>query len=203
MSTFVKKAEFARQRGVSRAALTAWSARGLLVLSDTGLVSVEESNVRLDERPEIYRGGQSSLPSKEVARKAAGARKTSSARETPAAARRGNSKSSSPDWTTAEAIRRKESAVAKLKELEVKRQDGTYMRSDDARQEMGRIASRMLTLFESSIVEFSNAIAAKTPISSHDALRLLRASWREIRIRQAKALSAEAAALPEMIDDEE
>jgi hypothetical protein len=67
MSTFVKKAEFARQRGVSRAALTAWSARGLLVLSDTGLVNVEESNVRLDERPEIYRGGQSSLPSKEAA----------------------------------------------------------------------------------------------------------------------------------------
>jgi hypothetical protein len=203
MSTFVKKAEFARQRGVSRAALTAWSVRGLLVLSDDGRVDVTASNARLDERPEIYKGGQCSAPSTEVARKAAGARKTSSARETPAAATRGNSKSFSPDWTTAEAIRRKESAVAQLKELEVKRQAGTYMRADDARREMGRISSRMLTLFESSLPEFANAIAAQPPSSSREALRLLRATWRDIRARQAKSIMAEAEAMPALIQDDD
>jgi len=203
MAAFVKKSEFARQRGVSRAALTAWSARGLLVLSDDGRVDVTASNARLDERPEIYRGGQSSLPSKEAARKAAGARKGSSAGKPAAAAPCVPSKGSSPDWTTAEAIRRKESAVAQLKELEVKRQAGTYMRTDGARREMGRISSRMLTLFEASLTEFANAIAAAPPSSSREALRILRAAWREIRVRQSKALSMEAEAMPALIDDEE
>lgn len=203
MSTFVKKAEFARQRGVSRAALTAWSARGLLVLSDTGLVNVEESNVRLDERPEIYRGGQSSLPSKEAARKAAGARKGSSAGKPAAAAPCVPSKGSSPDWSTAEATRHKEIAVAQLKELEVKRQDGRFMRTDAARQQMGQIAARMVTLFESSLTEFANAVAAQPKSAQRDTLRVLRETWRGIRIRQAKALSAEAEALPPLVEDEE
>jgi len=203
MAAFVKKSEFARQRGVSRAALTAWSARGLLVLSDDGRVDVTASNARLDERPEIYRGGQCSVPSTEVATKAAGARKTSSARETPAAATRVPSKGSSPDWSTAEATRHKEIAVAQLKELEVKRQDGRFMRTDAARQQMGQIAARMVTLFESSLTEFANAVAAQPKSAQRDTLRVLRETWRGIRIRQAKALSAEAEALPPLVEDEE
>jgi hypothetical protein len=209
MSTFVKKAEFARQRGVSRAALTAWSARGFLVLDDAGLVNVEASSARLDERPEIYRGGQCSPPSTEATKKAAVARQGASPAPTaPTAPKaiREASKGTNPHsekWTTAEAIRRKESAVAQLKELEVKRQAGTYMRSDDARREMGRISSRMLTLFESSLTEFANAIAAQPPTSSRGVLRILQTTWREIRVRQSKALSMEAEAMPALIDDEE
>jgi hypothetical protein len=138
MSTFVKKAEFARQRGVSRAALTAWSARGLLVLSDDGRVNVEASNARLDERPEIYRGGQCSALSTKLAAKAVSARKASPASSpAPAASAAPNASADAPAkaWSIAEATRRKESAIAQLKELEVKRQAGPKIRDgllDDA-----------------------------------------------------------------------
>jgi hypothetical protein len=206
MSTFVKKAEFARLRHVSRAALTAWSARGFLVIAEDGRVDVEASNARLDERPEIYRGGQCSLPSTEATGKAADARLGASPAPTAPKAIREASKATKPhseNWTTAEAIRRKESAVAQLKEIEVKRQDGTYMRADDARREMGRIAGRMLTLFESSLPEFANSIAANPPKTSREALRLLRATWRDIRVRQAKMINAEAEAMPALIEDDD
>jgi hypothetical protein len=206
MSTFVKKAEFARQRGVSRAALTAWQARGLLVLSDDGRVDVEASNARLEERPEIYRGGQCSPPSAEAARKAANARKGSLPAPTAAKVISETSNATKPHsekWTTAEAIRRKESAVAKLKEIEVKRQDGKYMLTSAARMEMGRIAGRMVTVFDSAIIEFANAIAAQPKITQRDILRVLRATWRDIRVRQAKMISADAESLPPLIEDEE
>src|ERR1019366_9895914 len=120
MSTFVKKAEFARQRGVTRAALTAWSARGFLVLDDAGLVNVEASNARLDERAEIYKGGPCSAPSTAATKKAAGARQGASTAPTAPKVISETSKATKPHsggWTTAEAIRRKESAVAKLKEI--------------------------------------------------------------------------------------
>src|ERR1019366_7308967 len=121
MSTFVKKAEFARQRGVTRAALTAWSARGFLVLDDAGLVNVAASNARLDERAEIYKGGQCSAPSTEATTKAAGARQGASTAPAAPKVISETSKATKPHsgGTTAEAIRRKESAVAKLKEMEV------------------------------------------------------------------------------------
>jgi hypothetical protein len=207
MSTFVRKSEFARLRGVTRAALTAWSARGLLVQSDDGRVNVEASNARLDERPEIYRGGQCSMPSTEATRKAANARQGASPAPTAPKAIGEAYKATKPHsekWSTAEAIRRKESAVAQLKELEVKRQAGVYMRTDDARREMGRIAGRMVTLFEASLTEFANAIAAQPPSSSsRDVLRILRTTWGEIRARQSKALRAETEALPALIEDED
>ena len=72
---------------------------------------------------------------------------------------------------------------------------GRYIRADDARQELGRVASRLMTLFELSLPEFANAVAAKQPASSRDALSVLRATWREIRIRNAKTIGAEAEAL--------
>lgn len=53
----VTQAEFARLRGVSRKAVTKWKSRGLLVLTDAGLVVVAATNERLDERPALNRGG--------------------------------------------------------------------------------------------------------------------------------------------------
>jgi hypothetical protein len=79
---------------------------------------------------------------------------------------------------------------------------GRYVRADDARQELGRVASRLMAVFESSFTEFANVIMASPPATSRDALRTLRATWRAIRLRQAKAAGAEAIALPPMLDDE-
>jgi hypothetical protein len=80
---------------------------------------------------------------------------------------------------------------------------GRYVLADDARQEMGRIAARLMAVFESSFTEFANAMLATPPATSRDALRTLRATWRPIRVRQAKATGDEAAALPPLMDDDE
>jgi hypothetical protein len=80
---------------------------------------------------------------------------------------------------------------------------GRYVLAADARQEMGRVAARLMAAFESSFTEFANAIMAAPPATSRDALRTLRVVWREIRIRQAKAAGDEAAALPPLLDEEE
>ena len=79
---------------------------------------------------------------------------------------------------------------------------GRYVRAEDARQELGRVASRLMTLFESSLPEFANAVAVKPPASSRDALSVLRATWREIRIRSAKTIGTEAESMSRLVADE-
>ena len=125
MAAFVKKIEFARIRGVTRQLLTAWQARGLLVLSEDGRVNVEASNALLDGRPEIHKGGKCSAPSPESVRKAASARKPARA----VAVIAPPSAADDPDekWTTAEAVRRKESAVARIKHLEFEQRSGRLL----------------------------------------------------------------------------
>jgi hypothetical protein len=93
-------------------------------------------------------------------------------------------------------------ANAKARE-EASARSGRFVRADDARREAGRISGRLLTIFDAAIVEFSNAIAAAPPTSSRAALRLLRSTWRGIRVRQASAIGAEAQALPALLEDEE
>jgi hypothetical protein len=70
---------------------------------------------------------------------------------------------------------------------------GRYCLADEARQETGRAVAGLLAVFESALGEFANAVLADPPKTQRDALRVLRATWREIRIRQAKAKGAEAA----------
>jgi hypothetical protein len=81
-------------------------------------------------------------------------------------------------------------------------QSGRYTLAADARQEMGRVAGRLMVVFEASFSEFANAVMANPPATSRDALRTLRTIWRAIRERQAKTAGAEAAALPPLLDDE-
>jgi DNA-binding transcriptional regulator YdaS (Cro superfamily) len=80
---------------------------------------------------------------------------------------------------------------------------GRYVRADDARQQLGRVAARLMAVFEASFTEFANSLAASPPATSRDALRTLRATWRTIRVRQAKVAGEEAIALPPMLDDDE
>jgi hypothetical protein len=80
---------------------------------------------------------------------------------------------------------------------------GRYVVTDDVKQELGRVAARLMATLEASLTEFANAVMASPPATSRDALRTLRTTWRGIRMRQAKAAGEEAAALPLMLDDEE
>ena len=45
---------------------------------------------------------------------------------------------------------------------------GRYVRSDDVRREMGKLAGRILTTFEGALGEFATAIAAKSDLSSRE-----------------------------------
>jgi hypothetical protein len=81
-------------------------------------------------------------------------------------------------------------------------QAGRYARSDDVRQELGRVAGRMLGLFEGSLGEFATAVAAKSDLSGRDALHILRTAFRGIRERVANTEAGIAKALPPSVDDE-
>jgi hypothetical protein len=80
---------------------------------------------------------------------------------------------------------------------------GIYTRADDARREMGRLASDLLMVFDSALVEFATAIAAKSNLSSRDAVHLLRKAWRSIRERSADRETETAASLPMLIAEGE
>jgi hypothetical protein len=95
-------AGFAKHRGVSKAAVTKWKARGLLVFTAAGKIDVAASDSRLADRPKVYRGGPV---------KSAPGLKPSSVVDLPPA-------DNPATWTTAEAIRHKEIAQARLRQIE-------------------------------------------------------------------------------------
>ncbi|MGA2638443.1 hypothetical protein [Methylocella sp.] len=80
---------------------------------------------------------------------------------------------------------------------------GRYTATIDAKQALGRTAARLMTIFEASLSEFANALAAKPSGNSREMLRTLRATWAAIRQKQAVAAGAEADALPTLIEDED
>ena len=91
-------------------------------------------------------------------------------------------------------------ANAKARE-EAAARTGRYIEAEEARQQLGRVASRMVTMFDVALTEFANTIAAHPPTSSREALQLLQATWRDIRARQANAAGADAVAAVALIED--
>jgi hypothetical protein len=75
--------------------------------------------------------------------------------------------------------------------------------AEDSRQEMGRVAARLLAVMESSLAEMANALAAEPSMSPRDTLRTLRSAWRGVRARAARAIGAEAGAIEPLVDEEE
>lgn len=62
---------------------------------------------------------------------------------------------------------------------------GLLMSSDDAREQMARIAGMMLQIFEGSLTDFSDVIARKFDVSQRDVLHLLKSEFRNVRSRAA------------------
>jgi DNA-binding transcriptional regulator YdaS (Cro superfamily) len=81
-------------------------------------------------------------------------------------------------------------------------QAGRFVRSDDVSQEMGRIAGRMLGLFEGALGELATAVAAKSNLPARDALHILRTTFRTIRERVSNTEAGIAKALPPSVDEE-
>jgi hypothetical protein len=78
---------------------------------------------------------------------------------------------------------------------------GRYLIAEDSRQQMGRMAAAMVATFEGALPEFAMALAAKSNLSSRDALVVLREAWRIIRARASEADAKTAGALPALIED--
>jgi hypothetical protein len=103
MSERESMAAFAKRRGVSKACVSKWKTRGLLVLTPDGLVDIAASEERLAERPAVYRGGATKSQSE------------------PKPENQGSNTTFVSDpasWSTAEAIRHKEIAQARLRQIE-------------------------------------------------------------------------------------
>jgi len=111
--------------------ITSWQKRGFLVFSDDGrLVDVEASNKLLDARPAVHNGGVCSPPSGE-AKKGAKTRKGTPAPVIAPPPVADAAPCSSTNWTTAEAIRRKESANALMRQLEYEQKAGRLLPADE------------------------------------------------------------------------
>jgi hypothetical protein len=78
---------------------------------------------------------------------------------------------------------------------------GVYLKTDETRQEIGRIAARLMTMFDGALGEFSTAIAAQSNLSARDALHLLRTTFRAVRDRNSEIEIKAAAELPALIED--
>ncbi len=99
----------------------------------------------------------------------------------------------------AERLRQLQHLNAKAAE-EADARRGRYVLATDAKQELGRVAGRLVAGFEGSLPELAAAIAASSSVSQRDALHVLRGAWRTIRARLS-GLEAEAAlAEPELVE---
>jgi len=78
---------------------------------------------------------------------------------------------------------------------------GLYMKTDETRQEIGRVAARFMTMFDGALGEFATAIAAQSNLSARDALHLLRTTFRTVRDRSSQNEIQAAAELPALIED--
>lgn len=58
---------------------------------------------------------------------------------------------------------------------------GMLMSADDARDQMARVAGMMLQIFEGALPDFSAAMAAKFDVPQRDVLHLLRAEFKKVR----------------------
>ncbi len=74
---------------------------------------------------------------------------------------------------------------------------GRYVEADGARQEMGKIAGRLLASFEGGLPELASALAGHFQLPQRDVLHVLRTAWRGLRARLAgEAVGGEAVAVP-------
>ncbi len=105
---------------------------------------------------------------------------------------------------TEAAIKRQRLAALELANerarAEAAARSGHYVEADGMRQELGRVAGRLVAGFEGSLPELAAAIASQSSMSQRDALHVLRTAWRAIRTRLSGAEAEAAAQEPETLE---
>ena len=176
----VSKSEFARLMGVSRPCVAQWLKKrqiaGAAIVGGGAharirvAVAKRQLKRRLDPEQHIY-NGKAKLDSVPI----------ENTYGVP-----------SENTDTVEAIKAARLAQIELSNakaaLEAQVRSGRYVKADDARQDMGRLAAQLMAVFESSLTEFAQAIVAEPPKTTRDALRSLRAVWRKVRERAARTM---------------
>ena len=225
MGDILTKKAFAEMTGVSAACVSQWISRkkisgdALVGKGCRARIRVEAAreqlkrNLDMDQRTSLGMGAKARLGPRKpgAAAKAAGAQEAlPGAAIAPIKPEAASEALAQPDEADENSIEGR-IKQARLEQIalsnaaareEAAARSGRYVRAEDARQELGRVASRLMTLFEASLPEFANAVAAKPSASSRDALSVLRATWREIRIRNAKTIGAEAESISRFAPDD-
>jgi hypothetical protein len=80
---------------------------------------------------------------------------------------------------------------------------GTYVKAADVKQQLGAVASRLMTSFESSFMPMANAIFASKAQTPNDVLRTMRSTWAEARAQAARAQGEAALAMPPMVESDD
>jgi len=156
---FMSQAEFAKRRDVSRKAVTSWKQKGLLVLSEGGLVDVDASEWKLDQRPSVYRGGVTHRPIRKVEGNSPqpGNKLPPPAVVTPPPLEESGDDLlvsdfdlDDPNLSHAEAIRRKENYLGLLRRRDLEISDREWVRTEDVvkqvEQEYATVRERLLII---------------------------------------------------------
>jgi len=122
----MSQAEYSRHRGSSRFAVTAWKRQGLLVFNSDGKIDVAASDALLDARPAVKKGGRANRRPEEIIPAEAAAEAAEAIAEAVADAPPKLVEAAAL-WTAAEAARRKEIALALLRQLEFDKASGAVV----------------------------------------------------------------------------
>jgi phage terminase Nu1 subunit (DNA packaging protein) len=87
-------------------------------------------------------------------------------------------------------------AANEAAEVAAKVKAGVYVEADAMRVELGRVAGRVVALYDGMLPEVAETIAAASTLSARDALHVLRKAFRAAREKIAAAEGEAAAALP-------
>jgi len=78
---------------------------------------------------------------------------------------------------------------------------GTYVLAEDVKAETARLASRLLQLFETGLMDVATEIASTFKLPQRDVLHMLKTKIRDVRTNVSAELAAEAAGLPVTIEE--
>lgn len=111
--------------------------------------------------------------------------------------------SSDPTTEAIKAERLRSLRMANERQAEERLADqGRYVRTNDVRANMGRLAASLVTVFESGLADLAAAIAAEHGLVQRDVLHCLRTEFRAVRVKAAEAARREVAELPSLVPDE-
>jgi hypothetical protein len=78
---------------------------------------------------------------------------------------------------------------------------GRYALADDAKQQMGRIASQMLNTFDGWLGEVASTVSGKFSLPQRDVLYLMRSEFRTFRSRASAALRQQVQEIAKLAED--